>query len=426
MDTNGIQWTNGRCKLATSAGACGILLLGLLSLAPARAAWEVVPDVGIRALTEENPRLNPDTPLTDTSSSTSAILAAAATIATFNERGFLSFEPALVSYRYSDVSNADLESDDVYFGGRGEYRWQTVTAGFNGTFSRERLLSAELVDVDPDNDPDTDDPDTGDSGRLVFIDQERDRHWVNPYVSFRVSERNRLRLDATRYGTSYSGGNLAFRTGFENTRVSAGLYRNVDERNLVSAVMAVETYEADANQNTTDTVTIEGAFTRPLTEVWSLNLAAGVLRSDFEFLTNTQQFTDSATTDYTMRLAFRKRAERSRLNIDFTRNVYPSASGFSSVRREFRIYHDRALTQRVNARFGVRLNETEPLGDVGAANNREYARAEVTFEWAVKPVLFMEGGYRFTAQSFEEDLLQQRNDSHSIYIGMSYRGLSRR
>jgi hypothetical protein len=215
----------------------------------------VVPDVGIRALTEENPRLNPDTPLTDTSSSTSAILAAAATIATFNERGFLSFEPALVSYRYSDVSNADLESDDVYFGGRGEYRWQTVTAGFNGTFSRERLLSAELVDVDPDNDPDTDDPDTGDSGRLVFIDQERDRHWVNPYVSFRVSERNRLRLDATRYGTSYSGGNLSFRTGFENTRVSAGLYRNVDERNLVSAVMAVETYEADANQNTTDTVT---------------------------------------------------------------------------------------------------------------------------------------------------------------------------
>jgi hypothetical protein len=416
----------GRRKLCASIGACSVLFIGLfLSPEPAGAAWEFVPDLGIGAETEDNPRLNPDILVTDRSAATGAVLAAGASIATFNERGFLSFDPALMSYRYSDTSDSELESDDWYFDGRGEYQWQTVTAGFNASFAQERLLSSELTDVDSDGDPDTDDIDGGDTGRLLFINEDRERYRVSPYVSFRVSERNSLRLEATKYGYSYSGGDLSFRTGFDTERLSAGIYRNVDARNVVSAVMSVETYEAEATRNTTDTVTIEGAFTRPLSQLWTLNLAAGVLRSDFEFLTN-QQLTDSATTDYTMRLGVRKRAERSRMNLDFIRNVYPSASGFSSIRRELRMYYDRTLTQRVTARFGVRLNETKSLGDVNVEDNREYARVEIDFEWALKPVLFLQTGYGYTAQDFTEDLIPQKADSNSIYVGMSYRGLSRR
>lgn len=426
MNAFGIQRTNGRDQLAASVSVCSILLLGLFGPEPARAAWEVVPDVGIGAETEENPRLNADTPITDTSTATSAVFDAAATIATFTERGFLSVEPSLVSYRYSDASDSDLESDDWYFAGRGEYRWRTVTAGFSANFARERLLSSELVSVDPDNDPDTNDPDTGDTGRLAFINEDRELFYFRPSLDFRVSERNVLTLEATKYDLLYSGGDLSFRSGFDSTRFATGIRRRVDERNVVSAIMSVETYEADANSNSTDIVTIEGSFIRPLTQLWTLNLAAGVLRSDFEFLDDNQQLTASATTDYTMRLGVRKRTERSRINLDFNRNVYPSGSGFSSLRREVRIYYDRALTPRVNARFGVRVNETKALGDVDTVNNREYARAEVDFEWALKPVLFLEAGYGFTAQDFTEDLIQQRTKSNSIKIGMSYRGLSRR
>jgi hypothetical protein len=279
--------------------------------------------------------------------------------------------------------------------------------------------------VDQDNNPDTDDFDAGDTGRLAFINEDRERYRTSPYVSFRVSERNSVRLEATKYGYTYSGGDRSFRTGFDSTRFSLGINRNVDERNVVSALMAVESYQADGTQNSTDIARIEGAFTRPLTQLWTMNLAAGVLRSDFEFLTG-NQLEVSATTDYTMRLGFRKRAERSRMNIDFTRDVYPSGTGYSSVRRELRLYYDRVLTQRLNARFGVRMNETKALGDVAAEDNREYTRAEVGFEWALKPVLFLEGGYEYTAQDFTEDIIRQTTNSNAIYVGMSYRGLSRR
>jgi hypothetical protein len=53
--------------------------------------------------------------------------------------------------------------------------------------------------------------------------------------------------------------------------------------------MSVESFKTDQDLNNTDTVTIEGAFARPVTELWTFNFAAGVLRSEFEFLGNNQQ-----------------------------------------------------------------------------------------------------------------------------------------
>jgi hypothetical protein len=425
MKTMSTVQDDGHRKFAASAGACGVLLLGLLSSAPAGAAWEIVPELGISAETEDNPGLQPDALVTNNSAATNTVLGAGATFANLNERSSLTFSPQVISYIYSDTNDADLESTDWYLDGQGQYQWRTVAAGFDASLSRERILSSELAAVDPDNNPDTDNPDEGDSGRLLFINDDRERFRVAPYVSFRVSERNSLRLEAVKYGYKYTEGDRSFRTGFDSDRLSLGIERNTDTRNRVSAVMSFETYEADGTGNTTDTVTIEGAFRRPLSQLWSLNLTAGVLRSDFEYVAG-NRLTESAATDYTMRVSLRKRAERSRTNIDFVRGAYPSASGYTAVRREIRMYYDRALTQRVNARFGVRLNETKSLGDVNVENDREYARAEVEFEWAWKPVLFLQAGYRYTTQDFTQDLIPNAADSNSFHIGMAYRGLSRR
>ena len=320
--------------------------------------------------------------------------------------------------------DSELESTDWSLNGSGEYRWQTVNAGFRADFSRERLLNSEVVSVDPDGDPDTDGPDAADSGRLAFISGQRERYWMNPYLGFTVSERNTIRLDIIEDRISFTEGDLAVRTGYDNTRFSAGIHRNLDDQNVVSATMSVEKYQADQDLNNTDTVTIEGAFAHPVTELWTFNFAAGVLRSEFEYLGNNQQLVARATTDYTMRLGLRKRSERSRINMDLTREVYPSTSGFSSIRREFIVYYDRDLPQRLNASFGIRLDDSESLGDVSVQDDREYARAEIDFTWAIKPVLFLGAGYAYTAQDFTEDLIQQKTSSNSVYIGISYRGLS--
>jgi hypothetical protein len=415
-----------RCrKLVTSASACGALIAGILTHAPARAEWEVVPDIGLNAHSEENPRLNPDTLVTDTSAATSAVLSATANIASIEQRGSFAFAPSVISYQYVDEKDSELESTDWFLNGSGEYRWQTVNAGFRADFSRERLLNSEVVSVDPDGNPDTDGPDAADSGRLAFISGQRERYWLNPYLGLTVSERNTLRLEIVEDRISFTEGDLAVRTGYDNTRFSAGIHRNVDDRNVVSATMSVESFKTDQDLNNTDTVTIEGAFARPVTELWTFNFAAGVLRSEFEFLGNNQQQVARATTDYTMRLGLRKRSERSRINMDLTREVYPSTSGFSAIRREFIVFYDRDLRQRLNASFGIRLDDSESLGDINVQDDREYARAEIDFTWAMKPVWFLAAGYAYTAQDFTEDLIQQKTSSNSVYIGISYRGLSK-
>jgi len=415
--------THRHRKLVASASTYGLLFAGILSQAPAHAAWELVPQLEINAQTEENPRLNPDTLLTDTSAASSAALWAGVNLTTRHERSFLTFEPTVVSYQYFDPNDSELESDDWFLNGSGDYRWQTVSAGFRSNYARERLLNSEIVSVDPDGNPDTDGPDAADSGRLAFIGGQRERFWFNPYLNFNVSERNSLRLEAVKDHIVFTEGDLAFRTGYDDTRVSLGIHRNVDERNVVSATMSVENYEADETQNNTDTVSIEGAFARPVTELWTFNLAAGVLRSDFEFVDNNSRLVARATTDYTMRVGLRKRAQRARINMDLSRQVYPSTTGFSSVRREFIVYYDRDLTQRLGASLGIRLNQTESLGAVNIQDNRDYARAELDFEWAIKPVLFLRAGYSFTAQDFTQDLIQDKSNSNSIYVGISYRGL---
>ena len=48
--------------------------------------------------------------------------------------------------------------------------------------------------------------------------------------------------------------------------------------------------------------------------------------------------------------------------MDLTREVYPSTSGFSAIRREFIVFYDRDLRQRLNASFGIRLDDSESLG----------------------------------------------------------------
>jgi len=410
-------------KLAASTSIIGTLLMGILGPAPAHAAWDVVPDLAIAARTDKNQRLAQGGQAEP--STTGATLDVGASIANFTERSFLAFEPRVTAYRYADSADSDLESEDLYIDGSGEYRWQTVTAGFSSYFSRERILSAELAQVDPDNDPDTEDPEDVDTGRLVFINEDRERVRLSPYLAFEVSERNTLRFQLTDSEVAYPGGNIAARTGYDYTQMSAGIYRTVDARNSLAAVVMVDNYEADINRNVTDTVTVEGSFTRPLTELWTFNLAAGVLRSDFEFLA-ANSLVDRATTDYTLRVGFRKRAQRSRININLARSVLPSASGFSAVRRELRVFVDRAVTQRLNARFGVRLNETGTLGEVTDRDDRDYARAEIGVEWALKPVLFLGAGYNYTRQDFTSSLGGENADSQAIYIGLNYRGLSRR
>jgi hypothetical protein len=414
-------------RLRAAAASLGMLLAGGLAERAAHAAWDFVPNLDLRAQGQDNPRYIPNNapPALEKQSATSAILDMALEMATYTDRGALVFDPEIINYQYSDKAFTDLESTDYYLRGTGQYKWEKAAAGFAVNFTREHLSAAEFGTVDFNLDQPN--PDTGETGRVVFIDQYRSFYYLMPYVVFDISPRNALRFDFTTSNVTYSGGDLAFRTGYKDNRLATTLQRNVDERTQVAAVMTIEDYKADVNTNDFRTVTLEGTFTRPVNQLWTFNMGAGVLRSDYTIVDLQNRATTSATTDYIINVGFRKRAERSDLNIDLSRDVFPSSNGFSVVRREVGLAVDRHMTARLTMDVGFRYQETKTLGNLSAANDRNYGTVSAQWEWAIKPVLFLVAGFDWLTQEYPNDILVSgQTDATSLTLGIRYRGLSKR
>jgi opacity protein-like surface antigen len=393
----------------------------------ARAAWEAVPEVTLGVDADDNTRLDDEAGQERTSRT---FLDAAIGLASFTERSSLTFAPRLVTDAYADSADKELEADDRYLYATGRRDWLSVGTGFRLDYAQESILSAELEEATPD-DPDVDDPDDEvDTGRLVFFNDEREQLLLRGDLDFRLSERNAFNIQAQRRSVDYSGSGqtsiASRRSDFDDERVSLGVTRRVDDRNVVSARVFVSNYQATRNDNETDSVGVEGRFSRPVSRTWNFNLRAGVQRSDYDFLDlTTLQRVDNADTNYTLGAGLRRRAERSVANFDLLHTVNPSASGFLVVRDEVRGYLERELSPRFGMRLGGRLSRTNTVDDVDREDERDYARFELGFEWAIARTMFLEFGYDFTRQEFTIDNGDD-SSSNALFVGVTYRGMSRR
>jgi len=415
---------NGR--VWTRAASAGVLLVGPFVAQVANAAWDFVPNLYLSGRSEDNPYYYPDNVAAlPQQTASSAALDMSVQMATYNQRSLLQFQPEVVFHQYLDSSNDSLNGSDWYFNGLGEYQWTTVKAGFYGDYQHQRLAVAEFGTIDFNLDAQN--VDTGDTGRTAFIDQYRDFYYVQPYLAFTLSPRNTLRIDVGDSGVKYSGGDLAFRTGFSDTRYAATLQRNTDQETQISAVMSVDNYNADINTNDFHTFTIEGQFTRPINQLWSFNMTAGVLRSDYQVANLQSRVTAGATTDYIASIGFKKRTVTGGLNADLARDVYPSSNGYEVVRREARVYGDADFTQRYGLDYVVWLQKTETLGGLNVTDNRDYVDLQLNFHWAIKPVLFLVAGVEYQTQEFLNDITNRgKTTATTLDIGVRYKGLSKR
>src|SRR5262245_53073251 len=111
-----------------SASSIGILLVGVLALPAAHAAWDFVPELDLRARTEDNPLYLPNNFSSLQQNASSAVLDMSLEMATYTDRGTLVFDPDIVVYQYADKDFDDLEGTDWYLTGGGKYQWKTAQA----------------------------------------------------------------------------------------------------------------------------------------------------------------------------------------------------------------------------------------------------------------------------------------------------------
>jgi hypothetical protein len=397
------------------------LAVALLPLT-VHAAWETVPLLSLRAENDDN--LLRDA--TEQQQASRVVLEGSATLSNFNERGEISVTPRFTSDAYSGGDTSQYESTDLFFDARGRREWRVASGGFRSRYSNQIVLNSEFADTVPGDDIDDDfvDPDTG---RLTFFSQDRELFDIQGTLDFRLTEQNVVQFEIDRQDVAYSGVDIfTGRSDFDNTAISAGLRRLVDERNTVSARITVSQFYADRNDNTTDSVAVEGTFTRPLAPTWTLELAAGVQRSEYSFLTlepNIIRVQNAAATP-TFSIGFRKREQITQWNIFVAHRAQPNGNGFLVVRDELRANVVRQLSERLTARFGARLSTTKTLDDVRQRDDRDYNRFEASLEWAVRQTVFMVVGYDRIEQEFTAENAGAAN-SNMFYVGIRYQGRSR-
>jgi hypothetical protein len=397
-----------------------VLLLGLAA-APARAAWETVPELELRSENDDNVRMSP----IDQGASSRAVFDARFRLRNFGERGNAYVEPRIVSDAYADEFDTPLESNDVFFVARGQYDWQKAGFGFDMGYADESVLRSEFDDALPD-DQDVEAPSDGSAGTLGDYTAQRERSHLNFNLDLTTSERTTLRLESQRIDVSYYE-DMSFqraRTPYDDTRAALSLIRRVDERNSVTAGAFVSQYNATGTSNSTDSYGVEGRFTRPVTQQWTMDLTAGVQRSDFVYLDFTGQTVDNAEANFTLSVTMRKRAERTSWNVGMGRYLNPSSAGFLEARNEVRASVAHEFSEKLRGQLGVRVAEYTPLNEREPLPNRRYGSATLEIEWAMRRRWFVVGGLDY-ADEQRLEVIPLQATSTMLYAGVTYRGLSR-
>jgi hypothetical protein len=414
-----VQISEINCVARAAPAGSLLAAMAMLWLAPAHAAWDVVPEIGLLVDNNDNPRLEP----ADPDDASRSVLDARVTLSNFGERGNIFVEPRVRANAYADDDDEDLENDDAFFRSYGQYGWQTVTAGFYAEFQQRSIQSSEFRSASP-ADPDLPPPPDLGTGQFVFLNQEQDSTWFSPFVDYKLSGRSNLRFEYQDMDVSYSGPSIRERGDFRDKRVYGGMVRHVDTRTDVAARMFVGTFEGDVNRNETDTAGVEGRFSRPINEIWSFTFGAGVQRSDFRYFDDNNGLIDNATSNVVANIEFRQRSELRTLNVRVGRDIYPSGTGFLAETNQLSLYVDQRFSPRVSGRFGLRYDDIVDLDEVRTIDERDYARLELEFRWAMTMRVSLLAGYQFTAQGFG-DSPDSDAESNAVYFGINYRGLSR-
>jgi hypothetical protein len=415
------------------AARLGLALASVVPFATASAAWDTQSDITMGMEANDNPRLGqaqraqPQNLLAERDhTAMRALVDARFRLSNYGQRGQIFLQPRIRADRYSDPADEDLQRKDAYLYSRGSYRWERGDAGVAASFSRESILSSEIIDtgLGDINGDGIIEPIEG-TGQLVLLDEHRDRLYAAPYANFAISSRSTVGLEANYLDVTYGGGALVqTRSDFTESLFGMHLTRTIDERTAASARVYASDFSADATHNDTRTVGVEGSFDRHLNEIWSFAFALGVERSAFTYLGVDGTTIDNADANFTLNLGFAKRTDVSTLNFNLRRAADPSATGFLTERDEFQILYSRRMSERLTANFALRALQERTLSHAEREAGRDIGRLSFGIAWAFAPTWSIGFGYDAVAQRFTE---AQRPDGNSniLSIGIIYQGRSK-
>jgi hypothetical protein len=345
----------------------------------ARAAWDVVPVVGLTTEVDDNARLVP----VDQPDSTRTALDARLRLRAFGERGEAFIEPRFISDAYADKVDEELENTDTFLLTRAAYDFGKSNIAFRTDYRRESVLRSEVVSAIDDN-PALGPPpiDTG-AGTLGTFTDQRERLDIGFDTEFTLSQRTKFGLELSRIDVGYPDSTSVTRTPFDDNTLAIVLTRLADRRNEVRARMYASQYHADLNDNDTNAFGVQGEFVRPLSETWTLQFSAGVARTDYTFLNALGQVVSNANNGFVFDVAIDKRSPVTTWSLDVGKSLDPNSNGFLSTRDDVRAQVQHKFTERMTLTGGIRASQVETVAESVFNDQRNYYRATLELAWAM-------------------------------------------
>jgi hypothetical protein len=379
-----------------------ILFAALLAAGTAAAEnWEIAPRVEAGYRYSDNYHLGPPGTEVEVSGGEAD---AQVSFRTLDPRTQIEITPRVLATYFPD--EPDDDSVDGYLDGRFEDVTPRRRMGVTGSFAHETVTRSELPEGNDLSGGDLGNPTTGDSGRFVEHNK-RDYVNVSPFISYDVTQRQRLDFDAFYLRADFEKQLQNAQQDFSEEGVEAGWGYRFSERSSLSVHAIASRYET-----TFDTDGYGGylQWDTNFTENSRVYVRVGAQQNKPENAESDTNVIGGVGGSWTN--------PRNTLFLDLTRTVEPSSAGTVVDRYQLRmrIHHD--VSPRVALMLGVRASHDEDIHTAGTFPTRKYAAAEGGIEWRVLRDFAVTATYSYRWQEYADELSDR--SANGFLVGFVY------
>lgn len=332
-------------------------------------------------------------------------------------RSDTSFRPRV---RYQDYVDRDFENFEAFLDLKSDYRWERARLRTFGRYSREDSYNADTQggEFDPD-DPDVPTDPGSDEHQIGEI---RTRFQIAPEVSFEVSERTALGAAFEYQAVRFDSAGVETRDDYNYVGGSGFVSWALDPISKLRFGAYANRYEITDGSTETDATGGLVEYERRWTE--NSGIRAGVFyerdeQTDFFPLPGEETSSNWGGTI----LGFWE-GEVSKWRYSIGRSIVGTGGRSKSELDQLKLQYERNLTERLLFTGAGRLESRNSIASVEQANDRDFARADLTLRWMLSRTWYVEGGYSYLWE--DREIEEGDASNNKLFISFGYIGLDRR
>jgi hypothetical protein len=314
--------------------------------------------------------------------------------------------PLLRSRNYGDLR---FDSDDQFLRFDLDHDAKSSNFRFRGEYSRESVRTAERADADLDVEDPDEIPDD-ESGRVGIRDR-REKIWLNPRWTYRMSDVSSVAANLYYNDISYDEAFLGLLTDYSDARVELSYLRAWSPRTTATLTGSYRQYSPDGGDDVTGTG-IKAGFYRRISETTQFRALVG--------LEDTDRAGGETDVDYVADISLSRRLQTITMLVQYRATISGGGTGSLVNRDSFNLNFTRELNEKISAGLGVRAYQTNGLDqNILSSGSRDYIQLRSQFIWNLTRNWSLEANYRYTFLDRTE--FGEGANSNNVTIWLSYR-----